>query len=64
MEASASEKLKLYMYKEVYLMKKEGWKQPFFYGNEKNVRIYAVHLTIADQSEICRAYLVSVGYFL
>lgn len=45
-------------------MKKEGWKQPFFYGNEKNVRIYAVHLTIADQSEICRAYLVSVGYFL
>ena len=30
------------------------------YGDEENARIYAVHLTTADQSEIRRAYLVSV----
>ena len=34
---------------------------PFFcYGDEENARIYAVHLTTANQSEIRRAYLVSV----
>ena len=32
----------------------------FCYGDEENARIYAVHLTTADQSEIRRAYLVSV----
>ena len=32
----------------------------FCYGDEENARIYAVHLTTANQSEICRAYLVSV----
>ena len=30
------------------------------YGDEENARIYAVHLTTANQSEIRRAYLVSV----
>ena len=39
----------------------------FCYGDEENARIYAVHLTTSDQSEIRRAYLVSVclfqGYF-
>ena len=33
---------------------------PFCYGDEENARIYAVHLTTANQSEIRRAYLVSV----
>ena len=32
----------------------------FCYGDEENASIYAVHLTTADQSEIRRAYLVSV----
>ena len=32
----------------------------FCYGDEENARIYAVHLTTANQSEIRRAYLVSV----
>ena len=32
----------------------------FCYGDEENARIYAVHLTTADQSGIRRAYLVSV----
>ena len=37
----------------------------FCYGDEKNARIYAVHLTTANQSEIRRAYLVSViGNFI
>ena len=31
------------------------------YGDEENARIYAVHLTTANQSEIRRAYLVSVA---
>ena len=30
------------------------------YGDEENARIYAVHLTAANQSEIRRTYLVSV----
>ena len=35
------------------------------YGDEENARIYAVHLTTANQSEIRRAYLVSViGNFI
>ena len=36
--------------------------EPFVlcYGDEENARIYAVHLTTANQSEIRRAYLVSV----
>ena len=29
-------------------------------GNEENIRIYAVHLTTADQSGICRAHLVLI----
>ena len=29
-------------------------------GDEENIRIYAVHLTTADQSGICRAYLVLI----
>ena len=33
----------------------------FCYGDEENARIYAVHLTTANQSEIRRAYLVSVS---
>ena len=32
----------------------------FLPGDEENARIYAVHLTTADQSEMRRAYLVSV----
>ena len=32
----------------------------FCYGDEENARIYAVHLTAANQREIRRAYLVSV----
>ena len=32
----------------------------FCYGDEENARIYAVHLTTANQSEIRRTYLVSV----
>ena len=32
----------------------------FCYGDEENARIYAVHLTTADQREIRRAYLISV----
>ena len=32
----------------------------FLYGDEENARIYVVHLTTANQSEIRRAYLVSV----
>ena len=38
------------------------WKVRCFlcYGDEENARIYAVHLTTADQSGIRRAYLVSV----
>ena len=35
----------------------------FCYGDEENARIYAVHLTTANQSEIRRAYLVSVGQY-
>ena len=30
------------------------------YGDEENARIYAVHLTTANQSGIRRTYLVSV----
>ena len=33
----------------------------FCYGDEENARIYAMHLTTANQSEIRRAYLVSVS---
>ena len=33
----------------------------FCYGDEENARIYAVHLTTANQSEIRRAHLVSVS---
>ncbi|MDD6694863.1 MAG: hypothetical protein PUF42_01285 [Firmicutes bacterium] len=35
--------------------------EPFVlrYGDEENARIYAVHLTTANQSEIRRTYLVS-----
>ena len=29
-------------------------------GGEENIRIYAVHLTTADQSGICRAHLVLI----
>ena len=38
------------------------WKVRCFlcYGDEENARIYAVHLTTANQSEIRRAHLVSV----
>ena len=32
----------------------------FCYGVEETACIYAMHLTTADQSEIRRAYLVSV----
>ena len=32
------------------------------YGDEENARIYAVHLTTANQSEIRRAHLVSVTH--
>ena len=41
---------------------KRGAVKPRFicYGDKENARIYAVHLTTANQSEICRAYLVSV----
>ena len=38
----------------------ERKQQPFCYGDEENARIYAVHLTTANQSEIRRAHLVSV----
>lgn len=31
----------------------------FCYRDEKNARIYAIHLTIAGQRGMCRAYLVS-----
>ena len=34
----------------------------FCYGDEENARIYAVHLTTANQSEIRRAHLVSVTH--
>ena len=35
---------------------------PFFcYGDEENARIYAVHLTTANQKEIRRAHLVSAN---
>ena len=36
--------------------------EPFVlcYGDEENARIYAVHLTTADQRGIHRTYLVSV----
>ena len=33
----------------------------FCYGDEENARIYAVHLTTANQSEIRRAHLVSAN---
>ena len=33
----------------------------FCYGDEENARIYAVHLTTANQSEIRRTHLVSVS---
>ena len=33
----------------------------FCYGAEENARIYALYLTTANQSEIRRAYLVSVS---
>jgi len=33
----------------------------FCYGEEENARIYAVHLTTADQSGIRRAHLVSAA---
>ena len=32
----------------------------FWYGDEENARIYAVHLTTANQSKMRRAHLVSV----
>ena len=32
----------------------------FCYGDEENARIYAVHLTTANQSEIRRVHLVSL----
>ena len=32
----------------------------FCYGDEENARIYAVHLTTANQSKMRRAHLVSV----
>ena len=37
--------------------------EPFVlcYGDEENARIYAVHLTTANQSEIRRTHLVSVS---
>ena len=40
------------------------WKVRCFlcYGDEANARIYAVHLTTANQSEIRRAHLVSVTH--
>ena len=41
--------------------KKNGLVLRFCYGDEENARIYAVHLTTANQSEIRRAYLVSVA---
>lgn len=40
--------------------RKMDWFCVFCYGDEENARIYAVHLTTANQSEIRRAYLVSV----
>ena len=36
---------------------------PFCWGDEENARIYAVHLTTANQSKMCRAHLVSVEIF-
>ena len=41
--------------------RKMDWFCVFCYGDEENARIYAVHLTTANQSEIRRAYLVSVN---
>ena len=40
------------------------WKVRCFlcYGDEENARIYAVHLTTANQSEIRRAHLVSAAH--
>ena len=38
----------------------ENVRRFFCYGVEENACIYAMHLTTADQSEIRRAYLVSV----
>ena len=37
--------------------RKMDWFCVFCYGDEKNARIYAVHLTTANQSEIRKAYL-------
>ena len=37
--------------------RKMDWFCVFGYGDEKNARIYAVHLTTANRSEICVAYL-------
>ena len=36
------------------------WFCVFCYGDEENARIYAVHLTTANQSKMRRAHLVSV----
>ena len=38
-----------------------GGEYTFCYGDEENARIYAVHLTTANQSEIRRAHLVSAN---
>ena len=39
--------------------------EPFVlcYGDEENARIYAVHLTTANQSKIRKAYLVSAKLY-
>ena len=39
-----------------------GRRVVFCYGDEENARIYAVHLTTANQSEIRRAHLVSAAH--
>lgn len=41
----------------------ENVRRFFCYGDEDNARIYAVHRMTADQSEIRRAYLVSVPVY-
>ena len=44
--------------------KKNGLVLRFCYGDEENARIYAVHLTTANQSENRRAHLVSANKVL
>ena len=48
----------------LYIFPQGLLRQPLFcYGDEENARVYAVHLTTANQSKMCRAHLVSVEIF-